>query len=202
MMPPVTGTSIRDYWDAQAEVFDAEPDHGLADPATAAAWRSLLLRLAPPPPARVADLGCGTGTLSVLLAAEGYHVTGLDLAPKMVARARAKAAGGGVAAEFVVGDAASPALAPGFLDVVLARHVVWALPDPAAALARWTRLLRPGGRLLLVEGRWSTGGGLPSADLTALVEPLARDVVVHPLSDAVFWGRGIDDERYALVAHT
>ncbi|WP_368406419.1 methyltransferase domain-containing protein, partial [Streptomyces sp. CC77] len=37
--------------------------------------------------------------------------------------------------------------------VVVVRHLVWALPDPVAALRTWVRLLRPGGRLVLVEGR-------------------------------------------------
>jgi hypothetical protein len=39
-------------------------------------------------------------------------------------------------------------------DVVLARHVVWALPDAALGLDRWIDLLKTGGRLVLVEGRW------------------------------------------------
>ena len=47
----------------------------------------MLLEHLPPAPARVADLGCGTGTLSVLLAEEGYRVDGLDLSPAMVALA-------------------------------------------------------------------------------------------------------------------
>ena len=83
----------RALWDAEALTFDEAPDHGLADPETRAAWRDLLLAHLPPAPARVADLGCGTGTLSVLLADEGYDVHGVDLSPEMIDRARAKAGG-------------------------------------------------------------------------------------------------------------
>ena len=79
----------RELWDAEAATFDDEADHGLADPATREAWRALLLGVLPPAPARIADLGCGTGSLSVLLAREGYAVDGLDLSPERVARARA-----------------------------------------------------------------------------------------------------------------
>lgn len=189
----------RETWDAQAATFDDEPDHGLGDPTTRAAWRSLLLEHLPAAPARVADLGCGTGTLSVLLAEEGYDVTGVDLAPAMVARARAKATTAGVNATFSVGDAAEPGLLPGSFDVVLSRHVLWALPDPAAGLHRWVDLLAPGGRLVLVEGRWFTGGGLTAADTAAMLDAVGREHVVRHLPEAVYWGREIDDERYLIA---
>ena len=122
---------------------------GLARPAARAP--------AGPARARSPTSGCGTGTLSLLLAEEGHAVTGVDFSPAMVERARAKA---GHVAAFHVGDAAEPPLEPAAYDVVLSRHVLWALPDPAAALERWIGLLGAGGRLVLVEGRWHTGGGL------------------------------------------
>ncbi len=67
-------TDTRDYWDGQAAIFDQQPDHGLLDPAVRAAWAQLLLPLMPPAPASVVDLGCGTGSLAVLLAQAGYQV--------------------------------------------------------------------------------------------------------------------------------
>lgn len=188
----------RAAWDAEAATFDDEPDHGLADPVTRAAWRDLLLEHLPPAPARVADLGCGTGTLSVLLAEHGYDVSGVDLSPAMVARAEVKAAG--LPATFAVGDASDPDLAPGTFDVVLSRHVLWALPDPAASLARWVDLLAPGGRLVLVEGRWATGAGLTAAATEALVRATGRATALLHLPEPVFWGKEIDDERYLVVS--
>ena len=116
----------------------------------------------PAAPARIADLGCGTATLSLLLAEEGYGVDGVDFSPAMVDLARAKVAGrSGVA--IVEGDAASPPLPGASYDVVLCRHVLWALPDQVAVLGRWVDLLAPGGRLVLVEGSWTTGAGLTAA---------------------------------------
>ena len=96
----------------------------------------------------VADLGCGTGTLSLLLADEGHRVDGVDFSPAMVARSLAKAEERRDV-RFVVGDAAAPPLDRGAYDVVLCRHVLWALPDPAAALRRWVDLLAP---------RWTAEG--------------------------------------------
>src|SRR5687768_4542510 len=63
--------SDSDLWDREAQTFDEAADHGLADPDCREAWRSLLLEHLPPAPARVADLGCGTGTLALLLAEVG-----------------------------------------------------------------------------------------------------------------------------------
>ncbi len=182
-------------WDEEAAAFDDEPDHGLADPRTRAAWRELLLEVLPPAPARVADLGCGTGTLTRVLVDEGYAVDGLDFSPEMIRRARAKVP----EATFVLGDAAAPTLEPAAYDIVLSRHVLWAMPDPVAAFARWGDLLKPGGIVVLVEGRWGTGAGLTAAEAEAIVRSRMSDVVVRPLPDAVFWGKEIDDERYLLV---
>jgi SAM-dependent methyltransferase len=187
-----------DRWDVEAETFDDEPDHGLHDPHVRDAWRSLLLGLVPPIPSRIADLGCGTGTLSLLLAEEGHSVHGVDLSPEMVRRAVAKA-GSFPGSEFAVGDAADPQLDPGSYAVVLCRHVLWALPDPAAAVGRWAGLLAPGGRLILVEGSWSTGAGLTADQTLALVEGAGLVPEHRVLDDPAYWGRRIDDERYVVV---
>ena len=193
---------VIEVWDHEAATFDEAADHGLRDPEVRIAWRDLLLDVLPPPPARVADLGCGTGTLSLLLAGEGYAVTGVDFSPAMIRLARAKAATDpareGVA--FVQGDAAHPPLAPGSHDVVLSRHVLWALPDRAAALRRWGDVLTSPGRLVLVEGRWSGDAGLTADETLALVEDSGRRAELRMLRQPVFWGREIDDERYVVVA--
>lgn len=196
----------REIWDAEAATFDDEPDHGLHDPSVRAAWRTLLLGVLPPAPARIADLGCGTGTLSLLLAEEGYVVDGVDLSPEMVDRARAKAP----ALSFAVGDAAAPSLPPASLpeaayDVVLCRHVLWALPDPVAAVRDWVSLLAPGGRLVMVEGFWSTGAGLTAEHAEEIVRSERKHAEVTSLTDAltwgsVLWGKRVTDERYLLVS--
>lgn len=192
-MEPVT-------WDEAAATFDEAADHGLRDPTVRDAWRALLTDALPPAPARVADLGCGTGSLSCLAAAAGHDVVGIDAAEAMLAVARAKAAAAGVPVTFLLGDAAAPPLAAGSVDVVLVRHVLWALPDPAAAMARWVALLRPRGRLVLVEGRWATGAGLAADEVAGLVQRCGREAEVTPLVDPALWGGPVDDERYLVVS--
>jgi SAM-dependent methyltransferase len=188
------------YWDNQADTFDNHPDHGLRDRRVRNAWRRLLLAHLPPAPAAVADIGCGTGSLSVLLAVEGYAVTGLDFAPGMVRAARAKARAAGATARFVLSDAVAPTLPPASFDVVLARHVLWAMPDADEALAAWLRLLLPGGTLVLIEGRWSTGAGLTTAEAGRAVLRHRADATITALDDPDLWGGPVSDERYLLVS--
>lgn len=192
------GAVTRDFWDREAASYDDEPDHGLADPRTRSAWRDLLLDVLPAPPGRVADLGCGTGTLTRLLTDEGYAVDGIDFSAEMIRRARAKVP----AAVFRVGDASEPELDAGGYDVVLSRHVLWAMPDPAAAFARWVELLRPGGVVVLIEGRWDAGAGLTSADAERIVGRVHAEATIRPMTDAVYWGREIRDERYLLMSRS
>jgi ubiquinone/menaquinone biosynthesis C-methylase UbiE len=190
---------MSELWDAEAATFDEEPDHGLRDPGTRAAWLALLTEHLPAPPARVADLGSGTGTLSVLLADAGYAVAGVDFSPAMVEQARRKS-GGREMVSFVVGDAGDPPLEPAAYDAVLCRHVLWALPHQPTALERWVGLLRPGGSLVLVEGFWHTGAGLTAAATEALLRGAGRTPTTHPLADDAYWGGPVDDERYLVVA--
>jgi ubiquinone/menaquinone biosynthesis C-methylase UbiE len=188
------------YWDSQAATFDDGADHGLRDARVAEAWRRLLLAHLPSAPAAIADLGCGTGSLSVLLAAEGYAVTGLDFAPKMIRAARAKARKAGVTARFVLSDAATPALPPASFDVVLARHVLWAMPDKVRALGEWLRLLVPNGHLVLIEGRWTARAGLTATEAGRAVLRHRSDATITSLDDPALWGGPVADERYLLVS--
>jgi SAM-dependent methyltransferase len=211
--PETSGGGSGVDWDAAAAAFDDEADHGLRDPVVRDAWDARMGEWLPRQPGDVLDLGCGTGSLSLLAAERGHRVTGVDLSPAMVALARAKLAGRD--AVFLVGDAAAPPVGEQLFDVILVRHVLWALPDPGRALRHWRGLLRPsgishvvgsgGGRLVLVEGVWGTTSpvGVPADRLTALLAPLVRDMRVERLShDARLWGKEVDDERYAVVAVT
>lgn len=185
-------------WDAEAASFDEEPDHGLADEGTRAAWRELLLGVLPAAPARIADIGCGTGTLARLLVDNGYTVDGLDFSEAMIQRARDKVP----EARFEICDAADPVLEPNFYDAVLSRHVLWALPDRVAAFSRWVSLLKTAGVVVLVEGRWHTGGGLTAADAKQIVRTQRMSAEVQHLTEAVYWGKEITDERYLLVSRS
>jgi ubiquinone/menaquinone biosynthesis C-methylase UbiE len=110
-----------------------------------------------PPDARVLEVGCGPGHLSLRLARRfDVDVTGLDLDPGMIERARANA---GVAAteghppSFVVGDAAKLPFADGSFDIVVSMLSMHHWDDAKAGLAEIGRVLRPDGRALIWDLR-------------------------------------------------
>jgi SAM-dependent methyltransferase len=198
-MSDAHATAARAIWDAEASAFDEEPDHSLQDPQVRAAWASLMVETIGTAPLRIADLGCGTGSLSLLLHEPGHDVTGLDVSPRMLERARQKA---GPAIRFVEGDAAWPDLPRGAFEVVLCRHVLWALPDPGTALARWVTLVVPGGTLCLIEGLWDTGAGVRADQVRAALPSSIRWMETRRLSaDSALWGVPVSDERFMVTAH-
>src|SRR5215216_5975378 len=113
---------------------------------------------ATPDGAQVLEVGCGPGHLSIRLARQhGLEMTGLDLDPAMIARARANTdrAGnrGGRHPSFLVGDVAALAFPNGSFDLVVSTLSMHHWPDPAAGLTELGRVLRPGGRALIWDFR-------------------------------------------------
>lgn len=105
--------------------------------------------------ARAADIGCGTGTVSRWMASQmgpPGRVDGIDIAPEQidVARSTAAASGSG-SVHYQLGSAYSPGLPHSSYDVVFCRLVLCHLKEPERAVAEMARLLRPGGRLVLVD---------------------------------------------------
>jgi 2-polyprenyl-3-methyl-5-hydroxy-6-metoxy-1,4-benzoquinol methylase len=191
----------RQLWDAEAASFDEQPDHGLRDPLVLQAWTELTQQALPATRGRALDIGCGTGSLSIVLAGLGYTVTGIDFSPEMIAQAEAKAKASGYAIEFHIMDGANPQFPPQQFDVILCRHLLWTLPEPHEVLERWVKLLKPNGRLMLIEGFWHTGAGLHTQSLLDMLPAALTNVVTQNLSDQpALWGRDVEDERYVIWA--
>ncbi len=190
----------RQYWDNFARSFDDEPDHGLRDPVVREQWTNFLQASLPFTNATILDIGCGTGSLSVVLAGLEHNVTGIDLAPSMIALARTKATALGLQVEFHVMDAASPQLPLNHYDAIVCRHLLWTLPEPKEVLQRWAGLLKPKGRLILIEGYWGTNTGLRASEVIEMLPNSFPDYSFQDLSEnSNFWGREVSDERYAII---
>lgn len=101
---------------------------------------------------RVLDIGCGTGELGLALAARGHPVTGVDLSPSAIERARRKATERGLDAEFVAADATELDGYDGHFDTVVDSGLLHCLPPPAQGryLEVLRRICRPGGRVAVL----------------------------------------------------
>ena len=100
----------------------------------------------------LADIGCGTGSLTFELARFARKVIGVDLSTEMLRRARGMAKERGVGnVEFRQGDALKLPLESRSVDAAFCVMVLHFLPDPARAVAGLCRVVRPGGSVILVD---------------------------------------------------
>lgn len=115
----------------------------------APAARSILAAARVPAPTRVADLGCGPGHTTALLAETFTDATvlGFEASPSFVEAAKTRTA---ARASFVQADVTSP-LPDGPYDLIYARFLLAHLPAPVEAIANWCDALAPGGVLVLEE---------------------------------------------------
>ena len=126
------------------ESYDLECDAFAADKPTIDQWATTL-------GGPLLDLACGTGRMAIHLAAQGYAVTGVDLVPEMIGRARQKAADRDVAIDWVVADARDFHLQQQFPFIFMLMNAFQFLltrEDHEAMLACVREHLQPGGYFL------------------------------------------------------
>ena len=152
---------IRDYWSARAATFDQSPGHEIFSEEEQKAWHGLIEKHLGPGQERAAlDLASGTGVISHLMDDLGYRVTGIDWSENMLDLARSKAKTRGRSIRFQLGDAERTLAPDDSFDVIVTRHLVWTLVDPQACFKEWYRVLKPGGRLLVIDGDFVNTGFL------------------------------------------
>lgn len=105
---------------------------------------------------RILDVGCGDAALLADLARRGAIVTGLDENPAMLAAARARLEQEDLTVTLVKGNALNLPFADASFDIVMGITVLCFVEDDERAIDEMTRVLRPGGRVVIGElGRWS-----------------------------------------------
>jgi SAM-dependent methyltransferase len=113
-------------------------------------------RLALEAGARVLDVACGSGNLSIPAARAGAVVTGVDIAPNLLEQARARAASEGLKIQFDEGDAEALPYADAAFDVVVSMYGAMFAPRPEVVAAELVRVCRPGGRIAMAN--WTPEG--------------------------------------------
>jgi SAM-dependent methyltransferase len=147
--------------------------HGLYGPGT----RRLLLEAGLRRGMRVADVGCGTGMVTALLAElvgpEG-HVVGIDASAAQLTQARESEVTGGTNVRFVQASATDTGLPPESFDLVYCRFLLLHLPEPERALREMQVLLKPGGILVCEDGDLTSSGSEPPSALGAFADLFGR----------------------------
>jgi len=172
------------HWDKLRSLYVAEADVEAA----------ILAASGPGPFERLVDLGTGAGRMLTLLGERASLAIGLDLSQQMLNIARHRTSEAGLShCELRHGDIFATRLPDGFADLVVVHQVLHYLSDPASALAEAARLVRPDGRLLVIDfaphgleylreahqhrrlgfsdseiGRWFEAAGLIATATTAL----------------------------------
>lgn len=196
---------IRAYWSGRAATFDTQVGHAIKSEAELAAFQSLLRQAFGPEPRAVLDLACGTGEMTRALLSLGHRVTAIDFSEAMLARARAKH---GDRARILPGDAEHLLDEDEAYDALVTRHLVWTLTDPEAAFAEWFRVLKPGGKLLVIDGDWinrSWFQGLLNRAATFLREragaapPAADREAFASITERFFFREGLSFERLGTM---
>jgi len=160
-------THVRELYDSMSDTYDnVDAEAFYANQYDVYArhlqrWRGRL-------DARVLDLGCGTGLQTVLVARWARHMVGLDIARRLLGKARRRCAGG-PAAHFVEADATSLPFPDAAFDAVISYgEALSHLLDPAPAFAELARVVRPGGTLIFsVLNAWNVGLLYHPAELLA-----------------------------------
>ena len=144
---------IRDFWSERAATFDQSVGHEIFSEAERQGWHGLIRKHLGDGRGRAAlDLASGTGVISHLMHDMGFAVTGADWSEAMMEQARAKSRQRGTSIRFILRDAENTHEPRNSYDVITNRHLVWTLVDAPAAFREWFDLLKPGGKLLIVDG--------------------------------------------------
>lgn len=161
--------SLKVYWDLHGRAWDDELKEAGAEQhiEAIAEWLTGDRNC----PGTTADLGCGTGTFSLALAACNHRVVGIDLSSNMIRQARSKCAGTSLPVRFEVGNLNDPLpFSDDSLDNVLSVRSIQFV-ELEHFIAEIRRVLKPGGRLLL---EWAEQ--LPTNGELAEPLPVARRV--------------------------
>ena len=143
---------FQDGWNIPERVdnYSRRVDEFVEGP-THVAWRNTLAAaLATDRPLHILDVGTGPGIYACLYAQMGHRATGLDFSETMLRLARRRSAELDLPCQFVFGDAEEPPFGEASFDVVSSRHVLFTLPRPGVAVREWVRILKPGGRMILM----------------------------------------------------
>lgn len=140
-----------------------------------------IARLQLKPGVRLLDVACGTGNLSFPAARAGAVVTGVDIAPNLLATARARALAKSPGIQFDEGDVEALPYADASFDEVVTMFGAMFAPQPKLVASELARVCRPGGRLAMAN--WT-----PAGFIGQLFKITSKYVPPPPMPSPLLWG--------------
>ena len=141
------------YWDKRSQTYDENRYNSQNE--VRHFWKRLLKdAIKTDESLKILDVGTGTGFLALLFAEMGHSVTGMDISRGMLKKARHNAGKLKLTVDFMHCDAENLPFEDGTFDVVINRHLLWTLPSPKVAIDEWSRAVKSGGKVMLIDGRW------------------------------------------------
>nr|CBH40047.1 conserved hypothetical protein, SAM-dependent methyltransferase type 11 family [uncultured archaeon] len=145
---------INKYWSKDADNYSKSVRRSMHSAKEKKGWQEIFTEVFGKEKLNVLDVGTGPVIIAFLLAELGHDVTGVDLSEEMLRNARENAAIFNIPVEFRHGDAENLPFEDESFDAVVNRHVLWTLPNPERAIAEWRRVLKTGGKIVIVDGNW------------------------------------------------
>jgi len=144
--------------------------------------RAFYEQLDVPPGSRLLDVACGSGQLALCAARDGVNVTGVDLAPNLVQRARARAKAEDLNATFLEGDAENLPFEDGSFDVVASLIGAMFAPRPELVARELLRVCAPGGTIAMAN--WT-----PEGFVGQMFKTFTRFIAPSGMPAPVLWGK-------------
>lgn len=154
-MTTVSQELVTDHWNNRARSYRFNINRDFLRNGVDGRWRELLAEaIGESTPLKVMDAGCGPAVLTRLLLDLGHEVAAVDVSEKMLEAAREIVGACDGRVTFHQAGVADLPFEDECFDLIISRYVVWTLPDPVKALKEWGRLLKPGGRIGIIDGNW------------------------------------------------
>jgi ubiquinone/menaquinone biosynthesis C-methylase UbiE len=148
---------IKSHWNGRAEEYNKNVRQVIYSERDRIAWQKIFVQALRREKLKILDVGTGPGIVANLLSDLGHDVTGVDVSESMLKKAEENSRALHHSIEFLQGDGERLPFENESFDAVVNRYVLWTIPDPKKAMAEWKRVLKPGGRLVVVDGMWYRG---------------------------------------------
>jgi len=149
-----TKSILKGYWNQISKGYSSRIGYNLTD-IQRKLWLDILSEIVGEnKKLKILDVGTGPGFLAFLFCELGNECTGIDFSEKMIEYALKNSINNGFKCNFQCADAENLPFEDESFDVVANRHLLWTLMHPGKAVREWVRVLKPGGKLIIMDGEW------------------------------------------------